>query len=63
MALVKFKSKKFLYLFVLPVMIFAIAFSLTMVQGVILYMWLGFFVAWGVHFYARFYYYWKAKES
>jgi hypothetical protein len=62
-ALVKFKSKKFFYVFVLPVMIFAIAFSVTMVEGFLLYMWLGFLVAWGVHFYARFYYSRKLREE
>ncbi|MDH5451243.1 MAG: hypothetical protein OEZ29_06610 [Candidatus Bathyarchaeota archaeon] len=57
------KSKRFFYVFVVPVVIFAIGFGLTMLQRAILYLWLGFFVAWGVHFYAQFYYYRKLREE
>jgi len=60
--LVRFKSKKFLYVFVAPIIIFLIALILTFLGGVLLYMWVGFFVGWGVHFYAKFYYSQKDKE-
>ncbi|UCE43720.1 MAG: hypothetical protein JSV57_05045 [Candidatus Bathyarchaeota archaeon] len=60
---VRFRSKRFFYVFVLPILIFAVAFGVTILQGVILYMWLGFFVSWGAHFYAKFYYSRKIEEE
>jgi len=59
----RFKSKKFFYMFVVPIVMFIVALGFTLLQGVILYMWLGFFVAWGVHFYAQFYYSREAREK
>ena len=63
LTLARFKSKRFLYVFWVPVVIFLIAFVLTLLQGVLLYMWLGFLVAWAVHFYAKFYYSRKVTDE
>lgn len=49
----RFKSKRFLYVIVVPIVIFAIAFILTLLERVLIYMVIGFFAAWAVHFYSK----------
>ena len=60
---VRVKNRRFLFVIVVPIMIFVFAIFATLLERVLLYMWLGFFAAWGVHFFARVYFFRKTKES
>lgn len=49
----EFKRKRFLYVIVVPIAIFVVAFILTLLGHALVYMWMGFFIAWAVHFYTK----------